>query len=78
MAGERNPEALPQIADEPLHFALGLRPIWRAQPRLETTMPGKVEKARIEAVSTATMVVPLQSTVGTPMKSSALAFLTPI
>src|SRR5207247_6193334 len=53
-------EALPQIADKPLHFALGLRPIWRTQPRLEATMPGKVEKARMEAVPTATIAMPFQ------------------
>ena len=35
--------------------------MWRTQPWLETTMPGKVEKARIEAVSTATIAVPLQA-----------------
>ena len=40
-ARQRNPEALAQITDEPLHFALGLRPIRRAQPRPETTMPAK-------------------------------------
>src|SRR5207302_10608127 len=43
-AGEWNPKALPQITDEPLHFAFSLRSIRRTQPRLETTMPGKVEK----------------------------------
>jgi hypothetical protein len=58
-AGKRNPEALPQITDEPLHLALGLRPIRRTQPQPETAMPGKVEKARMEAVSTATIAVPL-------------------
>ena len=41
-AGERNPEALAQITDEALHFALGLRPIRRAQARLGWSTPGAI------------------------------------
>ena len=37
-AGKRNPEALPQITNEPLDFAFGLGPIGRTQPWPETTM----------------------------------------
>ena len=59
-AGQRNPEALAQVANEPLALALGLGPIRCAQPRLETTMPSKVEKSRMKAVVTAAIGVPLQ------------------
>jgi len=58
-AGQRNVEALPQIADEPPYLALGPRPIRRAQPRPEAAVPGKVQKAGVEAVSTATIAVSL-------------------
>jgi IstB-like ATP binding protein len=59
-AGQRHVEAVPQIADEPLDLALGLRPIRGAQPRPETAVPGKVEKAGMKTVTTATVAVPLQ------------------
>src|SRR5512144_187472 len=58
-ARQRNVEALPQIPDEPLHLALGLRPIRRAQPGPEAAVAGEVEKAGMEAVSTAAVAVPL-------------------
>src|SRR5512134_1855873 len=56
---QRNVEALPKIPDEPLHLALCLRPIRRAQPGPEPVVAGEVEKARMEAVSTAAVAVPL-------------------
>ena len=59
-AGQRHVEAVPQIADEPLDLALGLRPIRRAQPRAETAVTGEVEKAGMKTVATATVAVPLQ------------------
>ena len=59
-AGKRNPEAVPQIADEALDFALRLRPIRRTQPRPETAVPRKIEKSRMKAVTTAAIAVPLQ------------------
>src|SRR5512134_1721083 len=58
-ARQWNVEALPQIPDEPLHLALRLRPIRRAQPGPEPAVAGEVEKAGMEAVSTATVAVPL-------------------
>jgi hypothetical protein len=58
--GERHVEALPQVADEPFDLALGLRAIRCAQPGPETAVTGKVEKARMKAVSTPAVAVPLQ------------------
>ena len=46
---ERYPEAALQIADKPLHFTLGARPIRLAQPRQKSRVLGVVEEASMEA-----------------------------
>ena len=53
-AGSRTARrSCPQVADEALDLALGLRPVGAAQPRPEAAVLGEVEEAGVEAVPTA-------------------------
>src|SRR5208282_2059881 len=50
LARKRHTEARPQVSDEALDFALGLRPIRPAQPRHEAMMMREVEEGPVVAI----------------------------
>ena len=58
-ARQWHPEAAPEVADEPLHLTLALRPVGLAQARAEAAVPGEVEEPWLEPVPPAAVAVPL-------------------